>query len=84
MQTEIVEDKREPGTWRAESVGTDGECYVTLFMGPNAEARAREWSAAPELLAALRAMLEVFGGHEEGDVPAEDQACAAIAKAEGK
>lgn len=40
--------------------------------------------AAPGLLEALRGMLEVFGGHEEGDVPAEDAAHAAIAKAEGR
>ena len=36
-----------------------------------------------ELLEALRGMLEVFGGHEEGDILVEDAARAAILKATG-
>jgi len=29
--------------WRAEAVGSDGECYVTIFCGPEAERRAKAY-----------------------------------------
>jgi hypothetical protein len=37
-----------------------------------------------QLLAALEDLLEVFGGHAEGECPAEDRARAAIAQAKGR
>lgn len=45
MQAEAVEKKTAPGEWQAEVVNYagDGEVYVTIFAGPNAEARAKEY-----------------------------------------
>lgn len=37
----------EPGTWVVEVIdmADDGACHVTLFFGPDAEARARAYAA---------------------------------------
>jgi len=40
---ECFEDKNEPGIWRCESYGDEGECLVAIFSGPDAEARAKEY-----------------------------------------
>ena len=47
MQYEVVESKHLLGEWRVEAINYkgDGECYVTLFSGPRAEERAREYAA---------------------------------------
>lgn len=37
---EVVRERLYPDVWRVESVGSDGECYVTIFSGPDAEGRA--------------------------------------------
>ena len=42
---EVVEDRRHPGDWRVESVGSDGECYVAIFCNETAEQRARDYAA---------------------------------------
>lgn len=44
---EVVEDKLQPGDWRAEAVdyASEGECYVVIFCGPDAERRALEYAA---------------------------------------
>ena len=41
---EVFADKSGNGEWRVESFGTEGECYVTLFAGPEAELRARYYA----------------------------------------
>jgi len=41
---EPVERNQGDG-WVAEAIGTDGECYVVRFTGPDAEARAKEYAA---------------------------------------
>lgn len=47
MSYECVQDSNDPESWRAEAIdhGSEGECYVVIFSGPNAEARAREYTA---------------------------------------
>ena len=40
----VFEDKVWPDMWRVEAVGGEGECYVTIFSGPNAEQRARDYA----------------------------------------
>jgi len=40
---EIVPDALYPGDWRVERIGPDGECLVTIFGGPWAEKRARDY-----------------------------------------
>jgi len=45
-QVLVFEDKAETGDWRVEYFDTDGGCYVTIFAGPEAEARARAYHAA--------------------------------------
>jgi|HubBroStandDraft_3_1064219.scaffolds.fasta_scaffold992343_1 hypothetical protein len=32
--------------WRVEYQDTDGSCYVTIFAGPDAERRARDYHAS--------------------------------------
>jgi hypothetical protein len=55
MRGEAVENKLLPGEWQAEAVNYegDGEVYVTIFAGPDAEARAKEYcfdTRAPQAL----------------------------------
>jgi hypothetical protein len=38
-----IEDRNENGIWRVEYFDDDGGCYVTIFAGPGAELRAREY-----------------------------------------
>ena len=45
---EVFEDREISGQWRVEAIDHDseGECYVTIFAGPDSEQRARvyaEW-----------------------------------------
>src|SRR5262245_35116143 len=42
----VIESGRHPGEWHVEYFGDDGECYVTVFAGPAAETRAREYFKA--------------------------------------
>ena len=42
---EIMEDRRNPGDWRVEFIGPDGECYVAIFCNEGAEQRARDYAA---------------------------------------
>ena len=47
MQYEVTESRDvPPGEWRAEAIDYDseGECYVTIFAGPDAEQRARAYA----------------------------------------
>ncbi len=46
MEYEVVQDKRHPQDYRAEAIGADGECYSVVFIGPDAEKRAREYALA--------------------------------------
>lgn len=45
MQVEVVERKDSPGIWSVEAIDyeNDGVIYLTLFSGPDSEARAREY-----------------------------------------
>jgi hypothetical protein len=46
MLHEIVKDQTMIDTWRVEAINGqgDGEVFVTIFSGPDAEARAREYA----------------------------------------
>jgi hypothetical protein len=45
MVYEVVESRDTTGEWRVEGIDdTSGDCYVTLFSGPNARARAEEYA----------------------------------------
>jgi len=44
MEINIAEDKLSPGDFRCEAFGNDGECYTAIFVGPDAENRAREYA----------------------------------------
>jgi len=46
MRIEVAEDRLSPGDWRVEmfDTGREGECYVTIFVGPSAEERAHEYA----------------------------------------
>jgi len=45
MQAEALSSKVIPGEWQAEVVNYDGdgEVYVTIFSGPDAEVRAKDY-----------------------------------------
>jgi hypothetical protein len=47
MKYEVAQDKHSPNEWRVEAIDFDGDgdCFVTLFGGPQAELRAREYAA---------------------------------------
>lgn len=42
----VVERKDAPETWAVEMIdyADDGACYVTVFAGPEAKARAQEYT----------------------------------------
>jgi hypothetical protein len=42
----VHEDRYGSGEWHVSYFDDDGGCYVTLFAGPEAEWRAREYFAA--------------------------------------
>jgi hypothetical protein len=42
----VQEDRDVIGDWRVEYFDTDGGCYVTMFAGPKAEKRARDYFEA--------------------------------------
>ena len=44
---EVIRDTTIPGAWRVEKLDSDGDggIDVTIFDGPNAEQRAREYKA---------------------------------------
>ena len=46
MQYEVVEDSLHPGDYRVEAIDTsgDGEVYIAIFTGPDAESRAYEYA----------------------------------------
>ena len=84
--------KHTPGMWETgEDVGEAVRCYVTTesrdicrceTMYGDAEANARLIAAAPELLEALKAMVEYVDAGDAAIDPPTDAACAAIQKAE--
>lgn len=45
LEVAVVERKDSPGTWSVEAIDNqnEGACYVTVFYGPDSEARAREY-----------------------------------------
>jgi hypothetical protein len=42
----VFEDRAQQGEWRVEYIDEDGGCYVTIFAGPAAEKRARDYHDA--------------------------------------
>jgi hypothetical protein len=42
----VFQDRKQAGEWRVEYFDEDGGCYVTLFVGPEAERRARDYADA--------------------------------------
>jgi len=42
----VIEDRDGTGEWRVEYFDDDGGCYVTVFSGPQAERRARDYFEA--------------------------------------
>jgi hypothetical protein len=45
MEIHVAQDREHPADWRVEYFDSDGGCYVTIFSGPEAEARARDYAA---------------------------------------
>jgi hypothetical protein len=46
MQHEVVKDRTMLDSWRVEAINFqgDGEVYVAIFSGPDAEKRARDYA----------------------------------------
>src|SRR3954469_8670948 len=42
-EVSVLEDREGTGDWRVEFFDDDGGCYVTVFAGPKAEKRARDY-----------------------------------------
>jgi hypothetical protein len=47
MEWECIEDRHHPGDWRVEAIDHDneGQIYVAIFSGPEAQERAEEYAA---------------------------------------
>lgn len=47
LQVEVVERRDTPGAWAVEAINIngDGECYLAVFSGPDAPARAAEYAS---------------------------------------
>jgi hypothetical protein len=45
LSVEVFERKGSPGVWSVEAIGSDGEIYQALFVGPEARALAIEYAA---------------------------------------
>ncbi|HSG19548.1 MAG TPA: hypothetical protein VLA31_02160 [Burkholderiaceae bacterium] len=90
--------KHTPGPWRPRNGIVLADSHkgthcsdedIAFYGGPlvcesiRTDANARLIAAAPDLLEALKAMLEYYGSHT-ACVECQDMARAAIAKAEGK
>ena len=45
QSVEVFERKGQPGVWSVEAIGSDGEIYQALFIGPDARERAIEYAA---------------------------------------
>ena len=43
QEVSVHEDREGTGEWRVEYFDDDGGCYVTVFAGPKAERRARDY-----------------------------------------
>jgi hypothetical protein len=50
MKYEVAQDTAFPCEWRVEAIDLDGDgdCFVALFSGPEAEARAKEYASWKE------------------------------------
>lgn len=46
MEYVVVEDRHKPGWWRVEAIdfGSEGQCYLTIFVGLRAKERAEEYA----------------------------------------
>ena len=46
MEVGVVERRDTPGAWAVEAINYsgDGEVYLTVFTGPDARARAKEYA----------------------------------------
>ena len=42
-EVSVLEDRDGTGEWRVEYFDSDGGCYITVFAGPKAERRARDY-----------------------------------------
>jgi hypothetical protein len=58
----IIEDPTRNGDWHVEYFGRDGAGYVTIFTGPDAERRARDYFQALKI-GALKIVPEDPMGH---------------------
>lgn len=43
MTYKVFQDKIFKTDWRVESIDSEGACYVTIFSGPMAEERAKNY-----------------------------------------
>jgi hypothetical protein len=43
QEVSVHKDRAGTGEWRVEYFDDDGGCYVTVFAGPKAERRARDY-----------------------------------------
>ena len=46
FEISVFQDRKQAGEWRVEYFDEDGGCYVTIFAGPGAEKRARDYGDA--------------------------------------
>src|SRR3977135_1080188 len=54
----IIEDQARNGDWRVEYFGRDSAGYVTIFTGPEAERRARDYFQALKRSRGFRVTVE--------------------------
>jgi hypothetical protein len=59
----LAEDVEHPDLWRAEWFDNDGRAYITVFAGPSAGERARDYHDAIK----DGRLLTHLAAHESGD-----------------
>jgi hypothetical protein len=76
MEWECFQDMKNKGDWRVEAIDFDdeGALYVTIFSGPDARKRAREYVAMKSAQEALRlpiASSRVASARRPREIPVE-------------
>lgn len=84
MKYELSERKNAPGEWGVEAIGSDGEIYMAIFSGPEAEERARAYVEAAETIGRLEDALGFYRDRDNYDIAYEGWPVTAVSNDKGQ